>query len=907
MANGKGLAVSGVEWMTAERWKQVKELFDAVAELEPAERDRYLDRACESDAALRDEVERLLSTSEGAGEFLEQPAAGEVASAILEPKGILRSGDRFAHYKILRQIGVGGMGEVYLAQDEKLDRRVAIKILNEHFGKNDSHLQRFIREAKAASSLNHPNILVIHEINVGDDANFIVSEYVEGRTLRDLVGKAEMTVSQVIEIAIQIAGALAAAHGTGIVHRDIKPENIVVRPDGYVKVLDFGLAKLLKPDNGLIGGGHEAATRNQTAQGVIMGTVNYMSPEQAKGEAVDERTDIFSLGVVLYELLTGATPFQGTSMPETFANVINAEPAPLALPASNVSDELQRIVSKTLCKNKNERYQTSEELLKDLRALKDNFAFNEKLGTAHAGATNIPTAVLPRITDEVNDPNTRAEGAAASGVSFVKWISLSLLALAALGAGYYFYVDRQNGETAGRRSLAVLPFTNASGDPSAEFLADGVSESIINNLSQLSGLKVMSRNSSFRFKADQSDTRAIASRLGVETLVTGDIKQLGDKLVINVRLVDAADDSQIWGNQYVSTLTDVIAAQNEIAQAVARNLRIKLTPSDTAQLNKRYTENVEAYQLYLRGRFHVFKLLPDEIRQGIAYFQQAIDRDPNYALAYAGIADAYRSLGIGSEVTPVESFAKSKAAANRAIEIDDSLSAGHATMGMTLFWGDWDWAGAERHFQRAIELNPNDINAHISYAHLLSNLGRHNQALAEVKIARELDPLFPFAGALEGQFLFQAGKNGEALDRLQKTLDLAPNFWMTHLFLSLVYIDEQKYPEALIAARKARKLSSASTYSVAMESYALAKMGLREEAKQVLGEMMEIGKTRGMPPTHLALAHLGLGDTENALDWLEKGFAEHDPKMVFLKVDPKWKDLHSSPRFAALMKRMNFE
>ncbi len=893
--------------MNAERWKQVKEIFDAVVELEPGARDRFLERSCESDADLRSDVERLLRSSKEADSFLELPAASQVASAILEPKGMLRPGDRFAHYKIIRQIGVGGMGEVYLAEDEKLDRRVAIKILNERFGKTDSHLQRFIREAKAASSLNHPNILVIHEINVGDDANFIVSEYVEGRTLRDLAGGNQVTVAKAIDIALQIAGALAAAHGAGIVHRDIKPENIVVRPDGYVKVLDFGLAKLLKPDNAVGGVGDETATRNQTAQGVIMGTINYMSPEQAKGDAVDERSDIFSLGVVLYELLAGTTPFQGSSIPETFANLLNAEPEDLELPASSVSDELQRIVSKTLRKDKKARYQTSKELLEDLKGLKDNFAFNEKFGTAHAGSANIPTAALPRITDEVNDPDTKAEGVSAGGASLLKWVALAVVAVAALGAGYYFFADRQGSETAGRRSLAVLPFTNASGDPNAEFLADGVSESIINNLSQLSGLKVMSRNSSFRFKADQSDTRAIASSLNVDTLITGDIKQLGDKLVINVRLVNAADDSQIWGNQYVSTLTDVIAAQNEISQAVARNLRVKLTPSDTAQLNKRYTDNVEAYQLYLRGRFHVFKLLPEEIRQGISYFQQAIELDPNYALAYAGIADAYRSLGIGSEITPVESFARSKAAADRAIEIDPSLSAGHATLGMTLFWGDWDWENSEKQFQRAIELNPNDVNAHVSYAHLLSNLGRHDEALREVTIARELDPLFPFVGALEGQFLFHAGKNDEALDRLQKTLDLAPNFWMTHLFTSLVYIDKKMYAEALAEARKARQLSSASTYSLGLEIYALAKMGNREEAEKVLREMMENGKTRGMPPTHLAVAHAGLGDTETALDWLEKGFAEHDPKMAFLKVDPKWNNLRSNPRFISLMKRMNFE
>ncbi len=893
--------------MNSERWKKVKELFDAVVELEPRDRDRFLDRTCESDTDLRVDVEKLLSSSEDADGFMEQPAANQVASAILEPKGTLQIGDRFAHYKILRQIGVGGMGEVYLAEDEKLDRRVAIKILNERFGKNDSHLGRFIREAKAASSLNHPNILVIHEISVGEDANFIVSEFVEGRTLRDLIGGSDLTINQILDIAIQIGGALAAAHGAGIVHRDIKPENIVVRPDGYVKVLDFGLAKLLKPRNLFVDTENETAIQNQTARGVIMGTVNYMSPEQAKAETVDERTDIFSLGVVLYELLAGSTPFQGNSMSETFANVINTEPPPLTLTASNVADELQRIVSKTLRKDKTERYQTANDLLTELKALKENIAFDEKVGNSHAAGPNNSTAFLPRSTDEMLDRDTRVGAVLARKSRLIGPIAFAVLAIAAIGLAYYFYAGRQSAVTNDRRSLAVLPFTNASQDPNAEYLADGVSESIINNLSQLSGLKVMSRNSSFRFKNDQSDTRAIASRLNVDTLVTGDIKQVGDKLVINVRLINASDDSQIWGSQYVRTLTDVIAAQNEISQAVARNLKVKLTPSDTAQLNKRYTENVEAYQLYLRGQFHAFKLLPDELRQGIGYFQQAIELDPNYALAYAGMAGAYRGLAIGSEISPAESFAKSKAAANRAIALDDTVSDGHTALGMTMFWADWDWEGAEKELRRGIELNPNEVYAHLFYAHLLSNTGRHDEALREVKLARELDPLFPFAGALEGQFLFHAGKQDEALDRLQKTFDLAPNFWMPHLFASMVYVEKGMYPEALGEARKARALSTASTYSIGMESYALAKMGNRGEAEKVLGEMMEISKTRGMPSSHVAIAYNGLGDTERALEWLEKGFAEHDPKMAFLKVDPKWNNLRTSPRFIDLMKRMNFD
>jgi serine/threonine protein kinase/tetratricopeptide (TPR) repeat protein len=891
--------------MSSENWSKVKALFDAAVELEPAQRNRFLDRSCGSNAELRREVESLLHSFERSDSFLEQPAANQVASIILEPKDVLGEGDSFAHYKIVRRIGVGGMGEVYLAEDAKLDRYVAIKILNEQFSKHDSHLERFVREAKAASSLNHPNILVIHEIGMNDDANYIVSEFVDGKTLRELMGGPRLSLRTVLDISIQIAGALQAAHGAGIAHRDIKPENIVVRPDGYAKVLDFGLAKLLKPENLFVDGDKETAKLNRTAQGMIMGTVNYMSPEQAKGETVDERTDIFSLGVVIYELLTGSTPFQGDSMSESFANLINVEPQPIGR-AANVPDELQRIVSKTLQKDKRDRYQTAADLLIDLKNLRDTIVFSEKFGSlspiANGNSKDGSSRPMEKLT---GTPNNTVAGRMTWSTTTAAIVG-SLIIIAAIAGGYFFYLRGSATGNNGHRSLAVLPFTNVSQDPNAEYLADGVTESIINNLSQLSGLKVMSRNSAFRFKGDQSDVRTIASKLNVDTLVTGDVKQIGDKLVINVRLTNAADDSQIWGNQYVRTLTDVITAQNEIAQAVAQNLKVQLTSTDTKHLSKRYTENPEAYQAYLRGRFHIFKLTPDEIQQGISYLQQAIDLDPSYAIAYGGLADAYRSLAVGSEITPVEYLAKSKAAAKKAIEIDDTLSDGHAALGMTMFWGDWDWAAAENEFKRALELNPNDVNAHLFYAHLLSNTGRHSEALSEVSRARELDPLFPFAGALEGQFLVQAGKPDEGLDRLKKTFELAPNFWMPHLFAAVAYVDKGMFAEAIIEARKSKQLPGTSTFSTAVESYALAKAGHPEEAKKAMDELFEISTKRFMPPTHIALAYNGLGETQKALDWLEKGFEERDPKMAFLKIDPKLNNLRSEPRFVELMKRMNF-
>ena len=895
--------------MDPERWQKIKSVFDAVVEMEPAKRERFLDNSCASDPDLRKDVQKLLDSFENAESFIEQPAAGEVASLILEPKQTLAAGQRFAHYEILRQIGAGGMGEVYLANDEKLDRRVAIKILNEKFASNESNLRRFIHEAKAASSLNHPNILVIHEISVGDERNYIVSEYVEGKTLREVIQGSRPTTSEILDVAIQISGALIAAHGAHIVHRDIKPENIVIRPDGYVKILDFGLAKLIEQKGLFVEGEDDTAIQNQTARGVIMGTVNYMSPEQAKGETVDERTDIFSLGVVIYELIAGKTPFLGDSMSETFANLINLEPRPLLHYASDVQDELQRIVSKTLQKNKVDRYQTIKDLLSDLKTLRENLAFDKGLESSHAPDQK-ETLVLKATTGFATENTDENSLNHTSQIKYRKpftaiVLGILLIGLAALGY-YYLRASKTTSSAGSKKSLAVLPFVNASQDPNAEYLSDGITESIINNLSQLSGLKVMSRNSAFRFKNNQTETKNIASQLGVDSLVTGDIKQLGDKLIINVRLIDASDDSQIWGNQYVKSSADILSAQNEIAQAVAQSLRLKLTTFEQQKLAKNYTQNVEAYQLYLRGRFHVFKLTPPEIQQGIAYFQEAINLDPNYALAYAGISDAYRSLALGSEINPTENLPKAKAAANKAIEIDETLSAGYASLGSTNLWL-WNWNAAESNFKRAFELNPNDVNAHLFYAHLLSNIGRHAEALNEIRQAREIDPLFPIAGALEGQFLLHAGQTDEALVRLQKTFELAPNFWMPHAFISSVYIEKEMYEEAIAEAHKASEFSPAQTWSIALEGYASAKSGKQDEARNLLNKLFKLSNERFIPFSHIALIYNGLGETDKALEWLEKAYEQRDPKMAFLKVDPKWNNLRSEPRFIDLLKRMNFE
>ena len=517
----------------------------------------------------------------------------------------LADGYSLGHYRITSKIGAGGMGVVYLAEDTRLRRKVALKILPENIAQDSDRLRRFEQEAFAASALNHPNILTIYEFGVEGETHFLAAEFVEGETLRGIFNQKTLKLSEVLDISIQIAGALSVAHGALIIHRDIKPENIMIRPDGFVKVLDFGLAKLVgqKP----IGTEQSTVIQNETAKGVILGTVNYMSPEQAQGERVDERTDIFSFGVMLYEMIAGRTPFGSDSMPETFSNLMNSEPQPLLRFAANVPSELQRIVSKTLRKNKDERYQTMRDILADLKDLRETVAFDERSKKTPSPDAENATAILQAPAGKVSSQTDETNYGFARQIKQRKLLAGSVLIallVGAIGLSYYFLSAKKSpSNVGGKKSLAVLPFANASQDANAEYLSDGITESIINNLSQLSGLRVMSRSSAFRFKNNQTDAKNIGSQLGVESLVTGDIKQLGDKFIINVRLIDTSDDSQIWGNQYVKISADIIAAQEEIAEAVAQNLRLKLT----RQPGKNYTENAKAYELYLRGRYHFFK------------------------------------------------------------------------------------------------------------------------------------------------------------------------------------------------------------------------------------------------------------------------------------------------------------
>jgi serine/threonine protein kinase/Tfp pilus assembly protein PilF len=914
-------------------WAKAKRIFGDAIKVAPSERLRFLDEACVDDADLRREVESLLVSFDDAESFMERPAAQDITGFNRAGSKKLEKGKRVGHYEIVRQIGAGGMGEVYLAQDKKLDRRVAIKILNEQFSRNEANLARFIREAKAASSLNHPNILIIHEIGESENSSFIVSEFIEGRTLRELVAASPMHLPDILDITIQIVSALTAAHEAYIVHRDIKPENVMVRPDGYVKLLDFGLAKLTEQKP--VGLEETTIQQSQTGKGVILGTVNYMSPEQAKGEKVEARTDIFSLGVVLYEMIAGRTPFAGVSMSETLANLMTTEPLPLARYTSKVPDELQRIVSKMLRKHSDERYQTMKGLLADLKSLQKRLDFEAELVQRKSPeqiadkarpvfkpneATEARTAMLPPATADAKDPlnpeiktddgQMLRDKPKPSRTLLVRLL-LGLLLVALLGLGCWLYFKHSSlasSKSSPIESIAVMPFVNESSNADTEYLSDGMTETLISSLSQIPKLNVKARSSVFRYKGKEINAQTIGKELNVQAILTGRVIQRGQDLILYVELVEAATENSLWKQTYNKTMTNLVALQNDIARDVADKLKVKLSGADEQKLAKNFPESPEAYQLYLQGLYHWNKLSPSEIRKSLEYFQRAVDVDPNYALAFADEGRAYFSLAVNADAPSQEVLPRAREAAVRALKLDDTLASAHTTLGWVKFWFDWDWNGAEQEFLRALSLDPNLGDTHVAYANVLTFTGRHAEALYQSQRARELEPLNLRFNALEGQAFFYAGKYDEAIVRLQKTVELEPTFSLSHLFLSRVYVEKGMYLEAITEATKASDFSGGHSEAVAHIVYALAKSGKRREAQVALNELTKrAAEQRYVPPYSLALAYNGLGETDLAIDWLEKGFQQRDVRMAFLKVEPKWNNLRNNPRFQDLLRRVGFK
>ena len=885
--------------MSPDQWQKAKQLFDAALKRSPDERLLFIEENFNGDETVRREVESLLAKSDNAAVFLERPAIGEVAEAIVENTEKFRVGQSVSHYKIIKLLGSGGMGEVYLAEDTRLRRHAALKTITDPGG-NHQHLHRFMREAQAASALNHPHICTIYEVSDEGDTPYIAMEYVAGETLDKKI-QTGLEPNQTLDIALQIADALTEAHAHNIVHRDIKPANIIVTQRGRVKVLDFGLAKKISAEN------DEETQKIISQAGTIIGTASYMSPEQAKGKEVDERSDIFSFGVVLYEMIAARPPFDGENAMDVISSILHKEPMPLHRLMPEVSPDLERVINKALRKDREERYQTAKDLLVDLKEIKQELEFKNKLErTAPPNRKKPDTQIIGATTGHAERATSSAEYAI-SEIRKHKFASLAVLfLLLAIGGSSFWYFNAHPSNTTQIESIAVLPFINESGNVDVEYLADGMTESLINSLSKIPNLSVQARSSVFHYKGQDVEPKKVATDLNVQAVLNGRVVQRGDDLTLFLSLVDAQTGKAIWGEQYNRKLADLVALQTDITRDVSQKLRTRLSKADEKILTKNYTENAEAFQLYMKGRFYLFRAITSESDKSISYFQQAIDADPNYALAYAGLADAYRARVVGGGDSPAELMPKAKTAAEKAIEIDDALAEGHAALGLIIFWYDWDWNAAENQYKRALQLDPNNVDSLQYYAVFLSNTGRHAEALYKIKLARELDPLNLRINAVEGMLLLHAGQTEEAIARLQKTLELEPDYRLANSFVARAYIEKGMFAEAAIATRKAKEHAPDSWEINSFAAYALAKAGKLTEARAELDAMLKLSKTRYASPYSIALVYNGLGEMEKTLDNLEKAFAEKDVRMVFLKVEPKWNNLRNEPRFIELMRRMNF-
>jgi len=901
--------------MTPERYRQVGEIYHAALAVEAPKRTAFLDHVCGDDAELRSEVESLIGSHEQAADFIDAPALTVAAELLAETDADALIGQTIARYRIDSLLGAGGMGRVYLADDTVLGWRVALKFLPEYFTNDKNQVQRFRQEAHAASALNHPNILTVYEVDQVNGTEFIATEHVAGETLRARLKNGSFTPREALNVATQIADALVAAHEAGIVHRDVKPENVMLRHDGYVKVLDFGLAKLT--ENLASVGSVSTGSSFKTNPGLVMGTASYMSPEQARGVEIDERTDIWSLGVVLYEMLTGRPPFEGETTSHLLVSILERDPPPLAQFMKNAPAELERIVSKMLRKNRDERYQTVKDAALDLKNLKQELEVEARL--EHSSRSEVrkgvgqtmdsPARTSAHIDVGVVHPTSSAEYL----VNEIKRHSLAAAVAAAavivlVATVTYFYIARGNNSAASSGemidSLAVLPFVNAGNEPNTEYLSDGISDSIIDSLSHLPNLKrVIPFSSVLRFKGKQQiDPLAVGRELNVRAVLTGRLVQHGDYLSVSAELLDIKDNKLLWGGHYNPKSTDIPNLQGEIAREISEKLRLKLTAEQKEQLTKRYTENTEAYQLYLQGRYYLRKFTDEGRIKSLDYLQKAIEKDPNFALGYAGLADSYSNLALFGQMPPKEAWQKSEEAAVKALAIDDGLGEAHCSLAVVKMRHDWNWAGAEREFKRAIELNPKYERSHRWYANLLGEVGRFDEGIAEAKRALELGPL-SLVNSIE--ILYFARRYDEAVAELLKTLAEGNRDAQLHLELGEIYVQQGRYEEALAEMVKARVLVERPR-GLARIGYVYAAAGKRDEAIKILAEVKALTREHYDLDSYIAAIYAALGNKDQAFEWLQKACDQYEYGVSDLKVGPRWGSLRSDPRYTDLLLKMKF-
>ena len=823
----------------------------------------------------------------------------------------LERGALLGDYEALEPLGAGGMGEVWLARDQHLHRKVALKVLPLDLNLDEARVARFQQEARLASSLNHPNVCTIHALGVlPDGRRYIAMEFIEGRTLRSLLAQRRPDCHEAIGLAIQVASALTAAHAGGVVHRDIKPENVMVRPDGVVKVLDFGLAKL--DPLGAARPAEPTKTLVETQAGTVMGTVVYMSPEQARGQHVDARTDIWSLGVVLYEMVAGRVPFEGPSSTDILAAILDREPDALARFEPHVPAELHRIVTKALRKDRAHRYQTMQDLVLDLEALIDDLkarqsARNQIAAPGSAGEHAHHDGPAP--------PRERAS--ATSGVlPTAKRRTTALVALLAIVVvGIGWFVGREAGwrQLFGAesprhvRSLAVLPLENMSRDPEQDYFADAMTDELITAIGHIGALKVISRTSVMHYRGSKKTIPDIARELRVDAVLQGAVLRSGDRIRVTAQLTDGVTDHNVWGQSYERPVQDVLALQDEVARAIASEIRVRLPAHAFQGVSSPRTVNPAAHEAYLKGRYHLAKWTPEGYQRAGQFFQQAIAEDPAYAEAYAGLADSHALLGYYGVIAPKDAFPRAKAAALRALELNDRLSEAHTSLALITDNFEWQWARGEQQFNRALELNPSSAMAHLWYSYHLAWTGQYQQAIEEARRAEDLDPLSLVTSTSTANIFFDAKQFDRAIEQCRKVLDLDPGFRWAHHSLGEAYIEKGLFADGVKALALGVDLDRRNPHFVAKLAYGLARSGDTQRARVMAADLERESRQRYVPPSQIAIIYVGLGEKALALTWLERAYEVRDSWLTSITADQAWQPLFGDAQFRDLVRRVGLQ